>query len=434
MANDSGDQRYGSAFGFPAHSQRPEILGEIHSRPFHLIETPRALVHLAFMTGRDHGDADREALTRLCRTRGVSGPDPSARHHAIVWGNGTLRWEQHTEFSTYAWDGPAPQNFGDELTGHPFGEDFAPPGDLITGCRLEIRLGSDNAEEKALATFDPTSLCFAAMDGGLARAATDFRQDSDGLTRILILDCGLGPARAGALAQRLIEIETYRTLAMLGLPEARRLSPQMAVIEEGLVRITGELRDTESSGSQALLDELIALAADLEADAAASLYRFGASRAYDEIVSSRLAVLGEVTVPGFETWSAFLGRRLRPAMRTCRSVEERQANLSRKLARAANLLRTRVDVELERQNRDLLNSMNRRARLQLRLQQTVEGLSVAAVSYYVVGLVNYIAKGAQSAGLLPALDPAILTALAVPPVALGLWWLVRNIRRAHRDD
>jgi uncharacterized membrane-anchored protein len=121
-------------------------------------------------------------------------------------------------------------------------------------------------------------------------------------------------------------------------------------------------------------------------------------------------------------------------MRTCRSIEERQANLSRKLARAANLLRTRVDVELERQNRDLLNSMNRRARLQLRLQQTVEGLSVAAVSYYVVGLVNYMAKGAQSAGWLPNADPAIVAALAVPPVVLLLWWFVRRIRRAHSDD
>lgn len=434
MADSIDEQRYGSAFGYPAHKLRPEILGEIHARPFHLLKTPRALIHLAFMTGGTGADADREVLTRLCRTRGVSGPDPAARHHTIAWGNGVLRWEQHSEFSTYAWDGPAPREFGDTIEGHPFGEDFAPPGDFISGCRLEIRLGSDSAEEKALVAFDPTSLCLSEMDGGLARAVTDFRQDNGGLTRILILDRGLGPARAGALAQRLIEVETYRTLAMLGLPEARRLSAEMMPIEDGLVRITKELRDTESSKSQILLDELISLAAELEAAAAASLYRFGASRAYDEIVTGRLNVVNEVAVPGFETWSDFLGRRLRPAMRTCRSVEDRQANLSRKLARAATLLRTRVDVELERQNRDLLNSMNRRARLQLRLQQTVEGLSVAAVSYYVVGLVNYLAKGAQSAGLIATADPSVVTALAVPPVVLLLWLFVRRIRRTHKDD
>ena len=104
--------------------------------------------------------------------------------------------------------------------------------------------------------------------------------------------------------------------------------------------------------------------------------------------------IGERKVEGLPTWSSFLARRMAPAMRTCATTEERQTNLSEKLARAANLLRTRVDVELERQNRDLLKSMNERTRLQLRLQTTVEGLSVAAVSYYVVGLFGYLVKGA----------------------------------------
>ncbi len=434
MSDRDDEPRYGSAFGYPAHPLRPEILGEIHARPFHLLKTPRALIHLAFMTGRDRDGADRQALARLCRARGLSGPDDDARQHSVAWGNGMLRWEQHTEFTTYAWDGPAPRNIGDPVEGHPFGSEFTPPGAFISGCRLEIRLGSEITEDKALTAFDPTSLCFSSVDGGLARAATDFRQDSNGLSHILILDLGLGPVRAGALAQRLVEIETYRTLAMLGLPEARRLSADMMPIEEGLVRITGELREPGQADSQILLDELINLAADLEAGAAKRLYRFGASRAYDQLVSGRLAVLNEVVVPGFETWSDFLGRRLRPAMRTCQSVEERQANLSRKLARAADLLRTRVDVELERQNRDLLESMNRRARLQLRLQQTVEGLSVAAISYYVVGLVNYLAKGAKASGLLPAAEPDLISAFAVVPVALMLWWLVRRIRLSHKDD
>jgi uncharacterized membrane-anchored protein len=178
-----------------------------------------------------------------------------------------------------------------------------------------------------------------------------------------------------------------------------------------------------------LLAELIALAADLEAGAAASLYRFGASRAYDEIVAERIKVIDERPIQGHETWTGFLKRRLGPAMRTCRAVEDRQAGLSGKLARTANLLRTSIDVELERQNRDLLQSMNRRARLQLRLQQTVEGLSIAAISYYVVGLINYLAKGLAEAGL--PVDSTVATALAVPPVILLIWWIVRRIRRAH---
>jgi uncharacterized membrane-anchored protein len=114
-------------------------------------------------------------------------------------------------------------------------------------------------------------------------------------------------------------------------------------------------------------------------------------------------------------------------MRTCVTTEERQSNLSEKLARAANLLRTRVDVELERQNRDLLRSMNERTRLQLRLQATVEGLSVAAISYYVVGLFGYLIKGAHEKGA--PVDVSLATALFVPVAVLAIWWVVRRVRR-----
>jgi uncharacterized membrane-anchored protein len=178
-----------------------------------------------------------------------------------------------------------------------------------------------------------------------------------------------------------------------------------------------------------LLDDLTALAAELEAGAAASLFRFGASRAYSEIVDLRLATIGERKVGGLPTWSSFLARRMAPAMRTCATMEERQANLSRKLARAAQLLRTRVDLELEAQNRDLLRSMNERTRLQLRLQATVEGLSVAAISYYVVGLFGYVVKGAHERGV--PVDPTVATAAFVPVAILAIWWVVRRIRRRH---
>ena len=428
---DSGASQLSSPFGLPSHPQRATALGEIHSRPFTLVRTPRAILHLAFMTEETEPARDLAVLTELCRMRGHSGPDPEARHHTLEWGGGTLRWERHTEFTAWWWDAPAPADFLDPLKGHPFGNGFRAPGQLISAVRLDVRPGGED-DEALIAPFDPISLCFSEMDGGNARAATDFRQDSDGLTRILVIDRGLGPARAGALSQRLIEIETYRTLAMLGLPVAQALGPRLRRIQSRLAEITAELRDGRAADGQRLLDELIERAAELEADAVAALHRFGASRAYDEIVGQRLAAIDERPISGHETWSAFLKRRLAPAMRTCRSVEERQANLSQKLARAANLLRTRIDVELERQNRDLLASMNRRARLQLRLQRTVEGLSVAAVSYYVVGLLTYLFQGAEEAGLV--LDPAIAAAASVPPVLLIIWWLVRRIRRRYDDE
>ncbi len=418
------------SFGFPVAPQRAKALGEIHARPSALIEAPRIIIHLAFMT--DAGSSvDLAVLSDLSQTRGLAAPQKDARHHTMPWGKGTLRWERHTEFSTYAWDGPVPPRFGGEIVGHPFGDGFNPPGSLISGVRLGIRPWTDE-NEKAIETFDPASLCYSIVEDGRAAAITDFRQDKDGLTRILVLDRGLSPARAGALSQRLIEIETYRTLAMLGLPLAQSLSPEIRQIEDGLTEITKRMRADARDDSDELLGEITKLAAELEASAAASLYRFGASRAYDGIVQERLAALNEEPAAGFETWSAFLQRRLAPAMRTCRSVEERQANLSGKLARATSLLRSWIDVELEKQNSALLQSMNRRAKLQLRLQQTVEGLSVAAISYYIVGLVTYLAKALSDLGL--PLDPALVTGLSVPVVILGIWWLVRRVQRRHAEE
>ena len=231
---------------------------------------------------------------------------------------------------------------------------------------------------------------------------------------------------------RLIEIETYRTLAMLGLPLAHSLSPEIRRIEDALTDITQKMRANPREEADALLTEITRLAAELEANAAAGLYRFGASRAYDGIVEERLRALHEQAVPGYDTWGAFLERRMAPAMRTCRSIEERQVNLSRKLARATQLLRSWIDVELEKQNSALLQSMNRRAKMQLRLQQTVEGLSVAAISYYVVGLVAYLAKALSEAGL--PVDAGLVTGLSVPVAVLLVWLVVRQIRKSHHAD
>ncbi|MBO6553639.1 MAG: DUF3422 family protein [Roseitalea sp.] len=422
-----GHAQRAGAFGFPVHPQRSAATGEVHARPAPSITAPRALLKLCFIT--DGGaSVDQAVLAELSRQHGVAPPAETARHHRIRTGPGSLWWERHTEASTYLWEGPLPEAAGETLTGHPFGDAFPAPGSLIAGVRIDIRPHGDGYE-KWLQAFDRQTLCLSQTEGGRAIVATDFRQDQDGLTRILILDKGMTPQRTGSLAQRLFDIEIYRTMAMLGLPVAQSLSPRMRKAEDRLAELTHRMREIEPGGAEVLLDEIIGLAGQLEADAASSLYRFGASRAYDEIVSDRLSALDEDSVPGYDTWRSFLERRLAPAMRTCRAVEERQANLSRKLARAANLLRTRIDVEVEKQNRDLLESMDRRAKLQLRLQQTVEGLSVAAVSYYIVGLFAYAIKGVP--GRLPGLSTDALTALFVPVTILSIWWIVRRIRQRH---
>jgi uncharacterized membrane-anchored protein len=302
------------------------------------------------------------------------------------------------------------------------------PGPVLVAIDLHLLADGKLAPERL---FDRASLAAAENSDATALYATDFQSDPAGFVRILIVDRGLGPERAGALTQRVLEIETYRTLALLGLPEAQRLAPSVRRIEVRLAEVTAQTRGAQGlEANQRLLEELTSLAAELEAGAAASQFRFGASRAYDQIVQLRLQTIGERKFGGLPTWTSFLARRMAPAIRTCATLEERQANLAEKLARAANLLRTRVDVELESQNRDVLRSMNERTRLQLMLQATVEGLSVAAISYYVVGLFGYAIKGAHDAGFV-RFDPGLATGAFVPVALLLVWWIVRRIRSRH---
>ncbi|MBI4273642.1 MAG: DUF3422 domain-containing protein [Rhizobiales bacterium] len=418
------------------HPLRAAILGEVHARPFTAIETPRRILHFAFDTDPARRDADRKALADFCTRRGLAPPKIADKHQRVTFSGTALRWEQHSEFTTYTWELPADANAGGTPFHPPSGAIAGPmgllpqPGPLLVAVDLHL-VAQSSAPAAPEKQFDRASLAIAENSDGQAVFATDFQADPSGFVRILVVDRGLGAERAGALVQRVLELETYRTLALLGLPEAQRLAPAIGRIERRLAEVTEEMRTTSGlADNHRLLDELTALAAELEADAAASLFRFGASRAYNEIVQMRLQTIGERKVGGFPTWSSFLARRMAPAMRTCVTTEERQANLSRKLARAANLLRTRVDVELEQQNQDLLKSMNARTRLQLRLQATVEGLSVAAISYYVVGLFGYLVKAVHDAHLL-TIDPAYVTAAFVPFAVLTIWWILRRIRKRH---
>lgn len=433
----TGTHHTASHVGWPVHPLRARILGEVHARPFRLIASPRVFLHYAFQTPPASATADRAFLRDFCRSHGAEGPGPDTKVYQINVAGGTLRWEQFTEFTTYTFDfAPKADAAPFAPVGNdPFGGDFRPPGEMMVATRLDL-VRQDHVPPQSggpLAAFEEVWVSASQVVNRTALIATDFRVDRDGRTRILVVDQGLHSRQAGALVQRLLEIETYRTFAMLGLPEAQAQSQEVGRIEKEMVALSGEVRASAGlERNRALLDRISTLTADLEALAVASAYRFGASRAYDEIVGIRLASIREETFEGYSTWAAFLARRTAPAMRTLQTLQDRQQDLSAKLGRAANLLRTRVDVELEQQNRELLESMNRRARLQLRLQQTVEGLSVAAVSYYVVGLVSYLSKAGHYVGL--EADPGLVTAIAVIPVLVLVWSVVRRIRKHHSAE
>jgi uncharacterized membrane-anchored protein len=416
------------------HRLRTAILNELHARPFTALTVPRRILHFGFHTDEGLAQQDRRNLEAFCNERGLTPPRPGERHFRVSLGSTTLRWEQHSEFTTYTWEMPS------AAADAPFTPSVAvlepqtraifQPGPLLVAIDLHIlKTNPDHIPLEQI--FDRASLASAENTDGTAFYATDFRLDPAGFVRILIADNGLSSERAGALVQRVIEIETYRTLALLGLPEAQRLSPSISRIEHKLADVTQKMREANDLGSnRQLLDELAALAADLEAGAAASVFRFGATRAYDEIIHQRLETIGERKMGGLPTWTSFLARRMAPAIRTCITTETRQSELSLKLSRAADLLRTRVNVELEKQNQELLKSMNERTRMQLRLQTTVEGLSVAAITYYVVSLFGYVAKAAHETGYVHV-EPAYMIAAFIPVAALAIWSIVRRIRKHH---
>jgi uncharacterized membrane-anchored protein len=403
------------------HPLRAAALREVHARPFQPLTAPRRLLHYGFMTDGQEALAARAALAEYCHDRGVEPPRPGIKHHRVVLGGAILRWEAHAEFATYTWELLSPRHSAFEPPAESLERvmhGLPQPGPHLVS--IDLHLLPDDPDLVLENMFDPASLAASSVDKGAAIAATDFCVGPGGFVRVLVCDCGLTPARAGALVQRLLEIETYRTLALLGLPEAQRLAPEVQRIETQLTRIAGAMTETSGlTGDVHLLNELTGLAAELEAQASASNFRFSASRAYDGIVQQRLDAIGESPLSGWPSLAAFLSRRMAPAMRTSQMLEARQVELSSKLGRAANLLRTRVDVENERQNRDLL-------------QQTVEGLSVAAISYYIVGLMSYIFKGLKDAGLM-AVDPGLASAAMVPLALLAVALVVRRIRKMHAD-
>ena len=263
--------------------------------------------------------------------------------------------------------------------------------------------------------------------GGMAHAFTDFRIHTGGFSRILVQDHGMAPRQAGPGVQRLLEIDTYRMLALLALPLAREIGPFLTRSEQELAKVTNSLVQAGEQDEPELLERLTRLAAEVESREAGSLYRFSAADAYYELVQRRIAELREVRIEGVQTLQEFTERRLAPAMNTCRAVAARQEALSRRVARATALLSTRVDLTRERQNQEVLASMDRRAQQQLKLQETVEGLSIAAVTYYVVGLVGYVAKGIKAGGA--KLDPDLVTGIAIPVVAVVVALGLRQVRR-----
>ncbi len=415
------------------HPQRIELNNEVHARPPVAVRRPARVTYVASYADAAEAESELDLLSELARDHGAAPPEPGATHYELALTESRLRWERHTEFSRYMLiadaDGTEPFE-SSAISTLPADWISRLPGEAMVATNVALVAGNVDAskyEELSRQYFSGHPLIGGALANGAASALTDLRIREDGFSRLLVFNGSMSPRQAGRMIQRILEIDTYRVMALLALPVARELTPFLLRSETELADVTNTLLQEGETDEAQLLNQLTRLQASLENRQSVNNFRFGASAAYSDIIDRRIAELREERLEGLQTFQEFTERRLAPAMNTCEVVAKRQESVSRRAARATQLLSTRVGVGRAKQNQELLSSMNRRAAFQLRLQQTVEGLSVAAITYYVVSLIDYLA---ESLALIDdSLEPRIITALSIPVVALIVALGVRTVRK-----
>ncbi|MBV8035781.1 DUF3422 family protein [Roseateles sp.] len=422
----------------PDDALRLALHNEVHARPPARIRLPAVIVHIAVLND-GVSRADEHAHLRQLPGQHELAPEAlNANFLRLRCGEFLLKWERHAEFTRYSVVQPLPADAeasAQTLDGLPLRA--APdwlgriPGRTFAAIKLVMI-------ERPL-TFAPSALAearnwfgahavVASTMGGHSLVVTDFCLRATGFEHIVVLaEPGTPETRAGRICQRLLELEAYRLMALRGLPAAKSLGATLAEAEATLAGVTARLEQRGASEAE-LLDDLISTAARVEHATAEHQYRFAATQAYHAIVEARLDELHEGKVAGTQTLGEFMQRRLSPAIATVNATAQRLAGLSQRIERASALLRTRVDIATEAQNQQLLAQLGHGQQTQLRMQATVEGLSMAAITYYVVSLLLYGFKALKTEGWLPV-APELAAGLAIPVVLAGVWWTTRRIHR-----
>ncbi len=418
---------------------RATLHNEVHARPPARIRLPALVVYVAVLNEGVSREREFEHLRQLPGQSSLQLDDLSSNFVRLRFATHTLKWERHTEFTRYSLVQTLPDAVlkgMDEsvlMASLRIDPDWLAtiPGQTVAAIMLAMVHGDaeDPAAIKALSApwFEGRATLASLLGLRRACALSDFRLRESGFERMMVIaPTNTSELRAGRTSQRLLELETYRLMALRGLPVAKALGPMLGQAEADLAEITAHMEQTHIP-DQTLLHELISLAARIERATAQHMYRFSATMAYNALVEQRIEHLREAPIPGTQTLGEFLQRRVAPAIATVEASAQRLNGLSQRVERASALLRTRVDIATEAQNQMLLAQLTSGQALQLRLQTTVEGLSIAAISYYVISLVLYLGKAMKAAGA--HVNPELLAGGMIPPVLLGVWWGTRRIHK-----
>ncbi len=409
------------------HPDRGVLLDELHARPRPVLPAPCLVTRLDIQITPD------EAAEHLARLSAHAKLAENARHASFKVGDIDVVFERRTEFVSYtiidlkpekdALASNAPDPTVDRLL-------QGAPGRLVSAIRLHLVKAKNGNPDRSWCSdlFGGEAFAASLIRDGAAGLASDFKPDRTGFIRFLVFDSNTNDVVRGRMVQRILEMEAYRAAAMLALPLARRAGAALDRLDASLDEVNARIAAGPHAGKDRdILHRLTRLAGEAERLRAEGDYRFAAARAYGDLVSDRNDRLREQRVEGHERVGVFIARRLTPALQTCQAVSERQHAMAQRVDRAVRMLTTRVQVDLEDQNSALLDAMNRRAEAQLRLQEAVEMLSTVAITYYGVGLIHYLAKGAAELGW--PVNPSLYAGVATPIVFFGTVFGVRVLRR-----
>ncbi len=422
-----------------SHPQRQQIADEVHARPFQQLSSPLKVMHFAVMNA-EHNAGD--ILHSVSDLFVACGAQPLAEADNFCFqdvGQLSLRWEAHNEFYTltFYYCGEQ-QDWRQSMPG--LADDWSESilGELITGVQMLIKPaeteGSGLCEGHVPAgVFGDNQVIGSHVMRKAATLWTDFKAQGEfGLDRILLQDNHLHGYQCGRLIQRLCEIDTYRAVALLGLAPARQAMSQVSALGTELSVITNHLSNLEAGEESEALSSLMNLAAQAEEIAAETAHRFSASDAYYAVVQMRISELEETRIEGLQTIEQFIDRRVDPAMRTCRAAAARLERISQRIARASNLLRSKIDLSTEEKVHDLLSSMNKRTRRQLTLQAKLETFSIIVVTYYLFDLADRTIRYLASGEVEEIATNGLIYSL--PAIVLGVWWYVRRVTKEFKSD
>jgi len=404
------------------HPLRQQVVQEMHLRRWPPLQAPVQIIQFLRIVDADARAGEHAALADLPTGWALEDSDNS-RHHSGSAGGASFVLEQHSEASALTLIGPDDGALAEMLD---WGT--AMPGEVIRATRITIV-----ADEAAAALILPGMecsepelvSCHIGPHSGALRIWTDFRLREDRFGRLLVAANGTPPAALSRAVQRVQELGNYRNLALLGLPTAQRCWSRLDAVEAAMEALAGDVARPDVT-DDALLERVSAQSLELMAIITASGYRMSATAAYAQIVEERLAELAPRPIAGFLSLDDFTQRRLLPAVRTCAAHMRRETELSTRADRFASLLRTRIETRIENQNAHLLQSIDASAAMQLRLQQLVEGLSVVALSYYCVGLLGYVLKGAED--VFPHVPAPAILGLMTPLVIFSVWRAVHHLK------